>query len=156
MSPQTQRTQLIAASSLDNNTPSNINQDLDFNKSTKKLDKIVEKINIINAVKEHHEQKESIDCPEPQLIYLDSSNSPKGADYTQPSKSEQAPNGDKATAEFQQPSTSNKDELPKLPQVETQKSPASSLIYNTPPSSPQPDTISDIDEDDIRALNEIQ
>ena len=49
MSPQTQRPQLIATSSLDNNTPRNNDQDLDFNKSTKKLDKIVEKINIINA-----------------------------------------------------------------------------------------------------------
>ena len=153
MSPQTQRPQLIAASSLDNNTPSNNDQDLEFNKSTKKLDKIVEKINTINAVKEY---QETINSPEPQVIYLDSSNSPNGADYTQPSPSEQAPNGDKATAELQQPSMSNKDKLPKLPQVETQNSPASSLIYNTPPSSPQPDTISDLDEDDIRALNEIQ
>ena len=95
MSPQTQRPQLMAASSLDNNTPSNNDQDLDFNKSTKKLDKIVEKINIINAVKGNHEQKETTNSPEPQVIYLDSSNSPNGADYTQPSQSEQAPNGDK-------------------------------------------------------------
>ena len=144
------------ASSLDNNSPSNSDQDLEFNKSIKKLDKIVEKIDTINAVKEHQKQKETINSPEPQVIYLDSSNSPNGADYTQPSQLEQAPNGDKATAELQQPSTSNKDGLPKLPHVETQKSPASSLIYNTPPSSPQPDTISDLDGDDIRALNEIQ
>ena len=72
MSPQTQRPQLIAASSLDNNTPSNNDQDLEFNKSTKKLDKSVEKINTINAVKEHQEQKETINSPEPQVIYLDS------------------------------------------------------------------------------------
>ena len=156
MSRQTQRPQLIATSSLDNNTPRNNDQDLDFNKSTKKLDKIVEKINIINAEKEHHEQVETTNSPEPQVIYLDSSKSPNGAEYIQPSQSEQAPNGDKATAEFQQPRTSNKDELTKLPQVETKKSPASSLIFKTPPSSPQPDTISDLDEGDIRALNEIQ
>ena len=42
------------------------------------------------------------------------------------------------------------------PQMESLRSPDSSLIYRTPPSSPQPDTISDLDEDDIRALNEIQ
>ena len=156
MSPQAQRPQLSATSSLDNNTPRNNDHDIDFNKFTKKLDKIVENINIINAEKEHHEQVETINSPEPQVIYLDSSNSPNGADYIQPSQSEQVPNGDKATAEFQQPRTSNKDELTKLPQVETQKSPASSLIYRTPPSSPQPDTISDLDEDNIRALNEIQ
>ena len=156
MIPQTQRPQLIATESLDNNTPRINDQDLDFNKSSKTLDKIVEKINNINAEKEHHEQVETTNSPEPQVIYLDSSNSPNGADYIQPSQSEQAPNGDKATAEFQQPRMPNKDELTKLPQVETQKSPASSLIYKTPPSSPQPDTISDLNEDDIRALNDIQ
>ena len=156
MSPKAQRPQLIANSSLDDNNPSNNDQHLEFNKSTEKTDKIVEKINTINAVKEHREQTETIHSPEPQVIYLDSSNSPNEADYTQPSQLEQAPNGDKAISELQQPSTSNKEELPEHPQVEIQKSPASSLIYNTPPSSPQPDTISDLDEEDIKALNEIQ
>ena len=121
MSPQTQRPQLIATSSLGNNTPSNNDQDLEFNKSTKKIDKNVEKINTINAVKEHPEQEDTINSPEPQVIYSDSSNSSNGADYTQPSQSEQAPNGDKAIAELQQPSTSNKDGLPKHLQVETEE-----------------------------------
>ena len=160
MSPQTQRPQLTATSSFDNNIPRNNEQDLEFNKSTKKIDKIVEKINTFNAVKEQPEQKDNTNSPGPHVIYLDSSNSPNGANYTQPSQSDQAPNGDKAVAE-QQPRTSNKGEekqdgMPKHLQVETQKSPDSSLIYNTPPYSPQPDTISDLDEDDIRALNEIQ
>ena len=88
MSPQTQRPQLIATSSLDNNTSRKNDQDLDFNKSTKKLDKIVKKINIINAEEEHHEQVETTNSAEPQVIYLDSSNSPNGTDYIQPSQSE--------------------------------------------------------------------
>ena len=50
----------------------------------------------------------------------------------------------------------NKNEPTRPHQAEIQKSPASSLIYKTPPSSPPPDTISDLDEDDIKALNEIQ
>ena len=141
MSPKAQRPQLIANSSLDDNNPSNNDQHLEFNKSTEKIDKIVEKMNTINAVKEHREQTETIHSPEPQVIYLDPSNSPNEADYTQPSQPEQAPNGDKAISELQQPSTSNKEELPKHPQLEIQNSPASSLIYNTPPSSLQPDTI---------------
>ena len=156
MSPQTQSPQLIASTSLDTNTLRDNNQDLDFNKSTKKLDKIVKKINTINAEKEHNEQVEPTNSPEPQIFYLDTSNSPNGADHIQPPQSEQAPNGEKESAQSQQPLMANKDEPTKLPQAETQKSPASSLINKTPPSSPQPDTIADLDEDDIRALNEIQ
>ena len=113
MSPQTQRPQLIATTSLDNNTSRNNDQDLD--KSTKKLDKIVKKINTINAEKENHEQVDTTNSPEPQVIYLDSSNSPNGADDIQPSQSEQAPNGEKASAQSQQPHMSNKDELTKPP-----------------------------------------
>ena len=90
------------------------------------------------------------------MIYLDTSNSPNGADHIQSPQSEQAPIGEMASAQSKQPLMSNKDEPTKLPQAETQKSPASSLIYKTPPSSPQPDTISDFDEDDIKALNKIQ
>ena len=40
-------------------------------------------------------------------------------------------------------------------QVEKVSSPASSLIYKTPPSSPNPDSISDLNEEDLAALNEI-
>ena len=39
--------------------------------------------------------------------------------------------------------------------TETPNSPASSLIYKTPPSSLQADTISNLKEEDIKALNEI-
>ena len=49
MSPQTQRPQLIATTSLDNNTSRNNDQDLDFNKSTKKLDQ--------NCQKDQHYQR---------------------------------------------------------------------------------------------------
>ena len=116
LSPQTQRPQLITTTSLDNNTSRNNDQDIDFNKSTKKLDKIVKKINTINAEKEQvetiHEQVETTNSPEPQVIYLDSSDSPNGADDIQPSQSEQAPNGEKAPAQSQQPHISNKDEPP--------------------------------------------
>ena len=40
-------------------------------------------------------------------------------------------------------------------QVEKVSSPAKSLIYKTPPSSPNPDSISDLNEDYLAALNEI-
>ena len=40
-------------------------------------------------------------------------------------------------------------------QVEKVSSPASSLIYKTPPSSPNPVSISDLNEEDLAALNEI-
>ena len=44
---------------------------------------------------------------------------------------------------------------PEQLQVEKISSPASSLIYKTPPSSPNPDSISDLNDEDIAALNEI-
>ena len=47
------------------------------------------------------------------------------------------------------------DTTPEQLQVEKISSPASSLIYKTPPSSPNPDSISDLNEEDIAALNEI-
>ena len=48
-----------------------------------------------------------------------------------------------------------KETTPEQLQVEKISSPASSLIYKTPPSSPNPDSISDLNEEDIAALNEI-
>ena len=156
MSPKTQSPQLIASTSLDTNSLRDDNQDIDFNKSTKKLDKIVKKINTINAEREEKEQAEPTNSPEPIVIYLDTSNSPNGEDQIQSPQSEQAPNGEITSAQTKQPDMLNKNEPTRPSQAETQKSPASSLIYKTPPSSPQPDTISDLDEDDIKALNEIQ
>ena len=171
MSPKTQSPQLIASTSLDTNSLRDDNQDIDFNKSTKKLDKIVKKINTINAEKEEKEQAEPTNSPEPIVIYLDTSNSPNGADQIQSPQSEQAPNGadqiqspqseqapngETTSVQTKHPDMLNKNEPTRPPQAEIQKSPASSLIYKTPPSSPPPDTISDLDEDDIKALNEIQ
>ena len=80
---------------------------------------------------------------------------------------EQAPTGDNSSIQMEPYSPTkilpiqeeqNLEEPPKTTQLqmETPKSPAISLIYKTPPSSPQPDTILDLDDDDIRALNEIQ
>ena len=55
--------------------------------------------------------------------------------------------------------TKNKEETKetnsKQLQVEKIPSPASSLIYKTSPSSPKPDSISDLNEQDLAALNEI-
>ena len=48
-----------------------------------------------------------------------------------------------------------KETTPEQLQVEKISSPASSLIYKTPPSSPNPDSISNLNEEDIAALNEI-
>ena len=48
-----------------------------------------------------------------------------------------------------------KETTPEQLQVEKVSSPASSLIYKTPPSSPNPDSISDLSEEDLAALNEI-
>ena len=154
--PKIQSPQLTASTSLDTNSMRDDNQDIDFNKSTKKLDKIVKKINTINAEKEEKEQIETTNSPEPIVIYLDTSNSPNGTDQIHSPQSEQAPNGEMTSAQTKQPDRVNKNEPSRTPQAEIQKSPASSLIYKTPPSSPPPDTISDLDEDDIKALNEIQ
>ena len=38
-------------------------------------------------------------------------------------------------------------------QMEKEYSPASSLFYKTPPSSPQPDSISDLNEEDLPSIN---
>ena len=48
-----------------------------------------------------------------------------------------------------------KETTPEQLQVEKISSRASSLICKTPPSSPNPDSISDLNEEDIAALNEI-
>ena len=48
-----------------------------------------------------------------------------------------------------------KETTPEQIQMEKISSPASSLIYKTPPSSPNPDSISDLNDEDIAALNEI-
>ena len=156
LSPKIQSHQLTASTSLDTNSMRDDNQDIDFNKSTKKLDKIVKKINTINAEKEEKEQIETTNSPEPIVIYLDTSNSPNGSEQIHSPQSEQAPNGEMTSAQTKQPDIVNKNEPSRPPQAEIQTSPASSLIYKTPPSSPPPDTISDLDEDDIKALNEIQ
>ena len=168
LSPRTQASQLIAMSSLDNSNAINTNEELDFNKSTMKIDKIGKKINTMNvenATIVTPEQQNTTNIPETQVIFLDSSNSPYEENTTELIQTEQAPIGDNVVAELKQPTHtettfSNKEEdkqndqpITTHPQVETLKSP---LIYNTPQSSPQPDTISDLDEDDIRALNEIQ
>ena len=47
--------------------------------------------------------------------------------------------------------TSNVEQL----QMEKAYSPASSLTYKALPSSPHPDSISDLSEEDLQALNEI-
>ena len=116
------------------------------------------------------------------MVYLDSSNSPHNesvieldqseegqqkTSISERAQSEQAPTGYNSGTQMQQsiPTTmlpmkeEQKIEEPTKPiqlQMETPKSPASSLTYKTPPSSPQLDTISDLDEDNIRASNEIQ
>ena len=185
LSPKTQSPQLTTSTSLDTNSMRNDNQDIEFNKSTKKLDKIVKKINTINAGKEEKEQIESTNSPEPIVIYLDTSNSTNGTDQIHSPQSVQAPNGEMTRAQTQEPDMVHKNQIhspqtvqapngemtraqtqePDMvhkneplrpPQTEIHQSPASSLIYKTPPSSPPPDTISDLDEDDIKALNEIQ
>ena len=79
--PLTQRPQLIATSSFDNKNDNNANEVLEFNKSTKKVDKIVKKINTLNAEKATNktsEQQQTTNITEPQVIFLDSSNSPNG------------------------------------------------------------------------------
>ena len=195
ISPLTQRSQLIATSSLDINNDNNTNEVLEFNKSRKKIDKIVKKINTLtaeNAINKTPEQQRTTNIREPQVIFLDSSNSPNGESVIElnqteqghqtvntpnPRKSksdnkraqrEQAPTGDNLSIQMEPflptktiPSNQEEhkqEEHPKTTQtqIETPKSPANLLIYKTPPSLPQSDTISDRDEDDIRALNEIQ
>ena len=216
--PQTNRPQPIASSSLENNNSNNAKEPIQFNKSTKKIDKIVDKINIWNVeyanINTPVQQNTSI-ITEPQVIDLDSSNSPHNESVIQteedpqtanaekqiemgqtankdnctfqmerdipypeqaPTKDnnsfqmepdifppEQAPNKDNNIVHMEPAippkiqGTQKTEETPniKQPQMKTPKSPASSLVYKTPPSSPQPDTVSDLDEDNISALNEI-
>ena len=74
-SPRTQGPQLIATSSLDNNNAIKPNEKLDFNRSTKKIDKILKKISTMNAENATNvtpEQQSTTNIPETQVIFLDS------------------------------------------------------------------------------------
>ena len=124
MSPKIQSPQLTASTSLDTNSMRDDNQDIDFNKSTKKLDKIVKKINTINAEKEEKEQIETTNSPEPIVIYLDTSNSPNGTDQIHSPQSEQAPNGEMTSAHTKQPDMVNKNEPSRPPQAENTEEPS--------------------------------
>ena len=79
ISPRTHRPQLIASSSLANNDDNNTNEALEFNRSTKEIDKIVNKIKTMNAENANNKtpaQQQTSIITEPQVICLDWSNSP--------------------------------------------------------------------------------
>ena len=111
----------------------------DFSKSTPKLDKTVDKIRasqgeqILPTNTSQHPndvimEHGPTETKAPEIIFLDSSNS-----------SHESP---KNFTEQKQPLHS-----------ETPKSPHSSSVYKTPPSSPKGDSISDLNDEDIEELN---
>ena len=166
LSPTTNTAQPFASTSVYTRNTENATEQIEFTKSTTKLDKIVRKIQSIN------EDKNNTTSPsyqqEPQIIYLNSSNSPNKdseieelhpeTDNKESNVEEIHPKTDTKTAPTPIGATNREnDDISATKQHEDNiKSPASSLIYKTPPSSPPPDTISDLDEEDIKSLNEIQ
>ena len=171
LSPKTDNPNLIASTSLHHDNTTNTTEEMTFNKSTDKLD---EKINARN---EEKNDTSTPNCQQlPKIIYLDSPNSPnKGSDIeeihtetinnTVPAKTnnqEQTRQDENILqTEHKIPYNTTKQETKNITanfqlHEENIKSPSSSLTYKTPPSSPPPDTISDLVDEDIRALNEIQ
>ena len=153
LSPKTNIAQPIASTSVDTRNIEKATEKIEFTKSTTKLDKIVRKIN------SRKEDTNNTTAPssqqEPKIIYLDSSNSPNKESDVE----ELYPETDTKTAPTPIGTTNRENDdnsLTKQQHEDNIKSPTSSLNYKTPPSSLPPDTISDLDEEDIKALNEIQ
>ena len=181
ISPSTQpHPSFTATSTKEDEVETNTSDIMKFSNSTKKIDKATEKIYAHNARKQDETEKIN-DNIVPQIVYLDPSNSanqtveltnstldtiPQATNDTNNEKSideniqlhtESLANTPPAPAEAN-PITENKakgkDNSEEL-QMEKVYSPASSLVCKTPPSSPQPDSISDLNEEDLQALNEI-
>ena len=112
ISPRTNRPQLIASSSLENNNSNNAKKPIQFNKSTKKIDKIVDKINILNAenanINTPVQQNTSI-ITEPQVIYLDSSNSPHNESVIELIQTEEDQQTTNTEKQIEMGQTANKD-----------------------------------------------
>ena len=153
---------------------------MEFSNSTKKIDKATVKIYAYNARKQ--DETENIrDNIATQKVHLDSSNSTNQTVEltsstldTIPQATNDTKNETSIDENNQLHTESNANTLPapvdtnpitknKLKgqdnseqlQMEKVYSPASSLVYKTPPSSPHPDSISDLNEKDLQALNEI-
>ena len=102
-------------------------------------------------------------------MYLDSSSSPQLGSTTQSIQLDQTPNQEliqaeqmgkiqiQVSAKAKQPIQVTQPNQATTKPLHTEKpnSPASSLIHKAPPSSPQADTKSDVNEEDIKALNKI-
>ena len=112
ISPRTNRPQLIASSSLENNNSNNAKELIQFNKSTKKIDKIVDKINILNAenanINTPVQQNTSI-ITEPQVIYLDSLNSPHNESVIELIQTEEDQQSTNAEKQIEMGQIANKD-----------------------------------------------
>ena len=181
ISPSTQpHPSIIATSTIEYKVETNTSDIMKFSNSTKKIDKATEKIYAHNARKQDETGKIK-DNIVPQKVCLDSSNStnqtveltnstldtiPQATNVTNNENSihkniqlhtETIPNTPSAPAEtnpINENKAKGKDNSEQL-QMEKVYSPASSLVYKTPPSSPQPDSISDLNEEVLQSLNEI-
>ena len=147
---------IIATTTLDNKAINDTNTntpDMTFAISTKKIDIATEKIYAFNAKKQDNiipSTKKDNPCQEhPQIIFLDSHGT------TDTSESNQCQPEQNTSDCTRNKTESTQEADTKQLQVEKISSPASSLIYKTPPSSPNPDAISDLNEEDLAALNEI-
>ena len=112
ISPSTQRS-LINATSLEKSTEASPTVKADFNKSSKKIDKIVRKINSKNAENTDHQTTErsgKSNNIKRQVIYLDSTNSLQLENVKGPPQTKQAPKHDftKDIQDIQAESTNTK------------------------------------------------
>ena len=175
LSPNTQDQQGITATTTLDNVAHNETEtnapDMTFAISTKKIDIATEKIYAFNAKKQDNitpsTNKDNQRQEHPQIIFLDSSTSSNQTVDLTNNRTNPTPHGTTETPHSSQcqleqnriKHTNNKEgtqeATSELLQVEKVSSPASSLIYKTPPSSPNPDSISDLNEEDLAALNEI-
>ena len=138
-----------------------------LSRSTKRIDNAMKKIksNINYSTETSNVDQSQIDysaiisIKKPEIIYLDSfnsSNNNSNMDCVQvaPQPSQAPPQTELKT---------NSDETPDVDETSLQqnsqsdliKSPPNSSIYRTPPSSIRPDSISDLNEEDIIELNKI-
>ena len=180
LSPSTQVQPIITASStLKDKAELNTQDKIELSSSTKKIDKVTEKIYSFNSRKQDSETAEKTDNTRPQverqIVYLDSSNSTNQTVYMTNNAPDIDPNNDMVTDQVTQLHTepnptgtpvpdakslvveSNPKPNGNMEQLQMEKaySRASSLTYKTAASSAHTDSISDLNEEGLQALNEI-
>ena len=168
-----------ATSTLEDDVETNTPDNIEFSNFTKKIKKATEKIYAYNARK-LDETENKRDNILPQIVYQDSSNSTNQTVELTKSTIDTIPHATNDTSNemiidqisqlhtettaYMTPAPAetkiiaeNKPTLKDNTELQIEKvyRPASTLVCKTPPSSPQPDSISDLNEEDLQALNEI-